>query len=586
MYTENFRRGDVRFQYMKIVDIGIERQWNMCVRVTALPAGGLLMVWVASPDIEASDQNAIWVARSLDDGETWSAPVIIQNSNPTTPQQDQCVINPVLYTHTDHTIFVFYLDNSVTEQSTMIRKLPAMADPLVPENWSAPERIKINSQFVDGGIFSPPIRLEWQRDTNDGSVVMPWHFRDNATDKLVGTCLISRDGCKTWNRGGEFRVPDDGAILGNADEPSIAESAEGRLIAFVRTSNGRLYRADSMDCGHTWSDPMETQFVSPNAPAQVLRLQSTNIVLVWNNANPKEDPVVAGDLRYLPRCSLSVVASRDHGKTWGPTNLIETNAADRASQLTNHGVYQTESGNILVSVFDGMTVLPGVHPRPDKTRDIGPIRQASFNEAFALTGLAQTQGAWKISNTVSGGVRWDGDGLLLISDGLFAKTTTISPEIQLLGDCTITFVVTDEERHPSSVTGFFIGGDPLSEQPHLAFCRTGIAGDSATFAHPADSKRPLIPRFPCLTISNSAFVKERERVFSVDNYFAQTSVTIEVRAKTSLTAGPTVRYRDSNGVHTGWLPLPLNLEVPERWGFFARNYGVQARLRVHSISVT
>jgi hypothetical protein len=41
-----------------------------------------------------------------------------------------------------------------------------------------------------------------------------------------------------------------------------------------------------------------------------------------------------------------------------------------------------------------------------------------------------------------------------------------------------------------------------------------------------------------------------------------------------------IRYEDSSGVKSDWQMLPKELKGPLTWGFFARNTGRQARLRL------
>lgn len=599
-YSEDFRRGDVPFSYKKVVDVSFDRKWNMCIRVTALtprqslPNGGLLMVWVASPDFEASRQNKIWMAVSTDAGENWSQPVVLQHS-----PQNSYIINPVCYTHDDGSTFVFFYDNSASPQATLFRKLPNDKDPMTASNWTVAQQIVITDGGKYGACFSPPIQLVHQEKVNptyQGAVVLPGYFQEdgknlrdgkNLKEPIVGTVLISQDGCSTWTTGGTIRVPKIGDVVGHADEPTIAENYNGKLICFLRTMHGALWRTDSEDAGHSWTDPVESQFKSPYAPAALLYLQSSNLILVWNNVDPAQDPVTSPPW-YQPRCCLSIVASRDQGDTWGHIQLIDTNAGDKEAGLTNHGIYQVSYTRILLSVFDGMGVWRHRNTNGIShldAGDIGPIRQATFSEAIAMpgAGLVDTAGKWTLSDTQTGGVRWDNGGLLLFSGARYKEVTTIVPSLRLNGNHVIKFMITEEAPHPSNIAGFFIGGDPWSTQPSLAFYRGGLAGEDPERAHPRDIEmgRPPITRFPCLVIRHSDWVppdRPREQIFSVDNYYKNTLVTVEI-------LDGNIHYRDSNGADSSWQGLPSGLSIPTRWGFFTRSHGVQGRLRIHSVSV-
>ncbi|MFH1006055.1 MAG: sialidase family protein [Candidatus Latescibacterota bacterium] len=100
-------------------------------------------------------------------------------------------------------------------------------------------------------------------------------------------CSISEDNGHTWRQGkGQMEVPGLGA-----DEPTVLELVDGRILMFARTDQGCIYQSWSEDGGETWTQSEPTPLVSPGiAPVSLKRIQTTgDILVVWNrgdNRNP------------------------------------------------------------------------------------------------------------------------------------------------------------------------------------------------------------------------------------------------------------------------------------------------------------
>jgi sialidase-1 len=150
----------------------------------------------------------------------------------------------------------------------------------------------------------------------DGRVLLPAHgilgggpYRGGKS-KLCSWVWYSDDGFKTWKKSTEMTAAGRGA-----HEPTIVELKDRRLLCILRTTTGRLYRAESSDRGATWSTPEPTEFPAPDAEPLITRIPSTgDLLLVWNNVSSTSN---------WPRTPLTVAISKDEGRTWGEFRDID-----------------------------------------------------------------------------------------------------------------------------------------------------------------------------------------------------------------------------------------------------------------------
>jgi hypothetical protein len=141
---------------------------------------------------------------------------------------------------------------------------------------------------------------------------------------------------KTWTSFGIPRVfySDDDGRTWHADktvvepppkrkyrlqEPGVLELGDGRIWMWMRTDGGSQFACFSRDGGLSWSEPEPTPLASPVSPASIERVPGTNAILaVWNDhsgrhAFPKG--------RRTPLC---VSISRDEGRTWSTSRILES----------------------------------------------------------------------------------------------------------------------------------------------------------------------------------------------------------------------------------------------------------------------
>jgi len=132
-------------------------------------------------------------------------------------------------------------------------------------------------------------------------------------------CYFSDDNGKTWQSPQRLQQAFDLAGKRVAtQEPRVVELKDGRVLLWVRTGAGELFRAHSSDRGVTWSPFVPTGIASPHSPASIERLPGGDeLLLVWNDHT--DLPLTERKLRT----PLSLALSNDEGLTWSPGRMIE-----------------------------------------------------------------------------------------------------------------------------------------------------------------------------------------------------------------------------------------------------------------------
>ncbi|MBM3471751.1 MAG: exo-alpha-sialidase [Armatimonadetes bacterium] len=101
------------------------------------------------------------------------------------------------------------------------------------------------------------------------------------------------------------------------DEPSVAETRDGKVIFFARSTVGRIVQSESTDGGQTWSAVRPTELANSYSPPRLRRIPSTgDLLCVWNQVSREEIR------RGYRRGRLSGAVSRD-GLTWEHFRTIE-----------------------------------------------------------------------------------------------------------------------------------------------------------------------------------------------------------------------------------------------------------------------
>jgi hypothetical protein len=225
---------------------------------------------------------------------------------------------------------------------------------------------------ICGGKVLPEVGFYGSADNliqlESGRVVAAFTFMDpsrsdpeSGRQHYTGVCLLSDNGGRAWRRSGEIVADTDRGVM----EPQIVETSPDRLFCLFRTKGGYLYQTVSEDGGSTWSTPAQSPLPSPESKPRMIKLQSGNVLIVWNNVS---------SVTQEPRYPLVASLSSDGGRTWGTPRVIRNETG--SNELSNHSVIQLDDGRILAGISH-------YHATRPMTSDLD---MALFDEQWVLHG--------------------------------------------------------------------------------------------------------------------------------------------------------------------------------------------------------
>ncbi len=262
--------------------------------------GRVLLAWTEFTGDGRSDWSGARLSAriSSDQGESWGERFILQNNIGA-----MNVMEPdLLRLKSGKVLFLFCRKNSPADCAPMARLSRDDA-----KTFSAPVAMAITpSPSYTAFNHDRAIQLR------GGRVLMPMFFTsDYRVDPHIRSRVYySDDEGVSW-RPGET-VLDLPQSKAGAQEPGVIELRDGRVMLWVRTDLGRIYRAYSRDKGLTFSalEPM-AGLESPLSPQSIKRHPKRgDLILVWNNS-PKT------------RTPLSTAVSRDEGIHWERVKVLD-----------------------------------------------------------------------------------------------------------------------------------------------------------------------------------------------------------------------------------------------------------------------
>jgi predicted neuraminidase len=171
--------------------------------------------------------------------------------------------------------------------------------------WSAPRELDPIEGFPAGPVKDKPIVLA------DGTWLAPTS-RETASEWDAAVTRSVDDG-RSWTLGGPVPI-DRGSFSGKGViQPTLWESAPGRVHMLLRSTCGCVCRSDSQDGGRTWSPVRPTGLPNNNSGIDVERLPDGTLALCCN-------PVGTD---WGKRTPLVLLFSRDNGETWGGGLVLE-----------------------------------------------------------------------------------------------------------------------------------------------------------------------------------------------------------------------------------------------------------------------
>jgi predicted neuraminidase len=206
--------------------------------------------------------------------------------------------NPVLFSHPDGTLWLFYVTVSVG-------------------GWAG-SSINYITSTDQGGTWTEAQRLITSPFANVSTLVKgtPVLYRDGSFGLPVYHEFLGKF-AELLHLDQEGRVLDKIRISSgkNSLQPSIAVLDESRAVALLRYAGSppnRILETRSADAGRSWQPVQKLQLPNPNSALMVRNIGGSRLLLVFNNT---EDG----------RKDLSMALSEDAGQTWRVLHVLENN---------------------------------------------------------------------------------------------------------------------------------------------------------------------------------------------------------------------------------------------------------------------
>ncbi len=279
--------------------------------IVKLPDNSLFCCWFGG-SYEGKSDVAIWGSR-LQSG-IWGEPQKLADGN-------EANWNPVLFFYKDK-LWLFYKEGQhISDWKTYI-----MYSDDYGTTWSdAKELVSGDCTGGRGPVRNKPVLL------SDGVSVAAGGSVERGLWSAFAD--VSSDGGMSWNKSNAIKIGEleycEGEKTANSDiavseqsfygrgviQPTVWESAEGKLHMLLRSSEGYIYRSDSDDYGKTWSEAYPTELVNNNSGIDLVKADYDNCLYLV--CNPVAD-------NWGCRSPLSLFRSSDNGMSWEKISDLET----------------------------------------------------------------------------------------------------------------------------------------------------------------------------------------------------------------------------------------------------------------------
>lgn len=268
---------------------------NAIPSIARLASGKLLCVWTFSG--KPVTRLRLAGAVSADGGRSWSKPRVLME------HEGANDADPVLLVDGSR-VFVYSATVNIPDKLDYSRVFMIRSGD-EGETWSAPEQIRYPRKYTgsmvnnglklgDGALLLP---FSWDRWAEKGLSA-----RTEGEMDLASGVLRSADGV-AWTGYGDLHIWEQKTTPGATNglcEPTVVELAGGELLMLMRSGTSRHYQSRSRDGGRTWDPPKPSPLTGHNTPAALWRLDQkpSEIIVIWNNSPDKRYPLsvaISGD---------------------------------------------------------------------------------------------------------------------------------------------------------------------------------------------------------------------------------------------------------------------------------------------------
>ena len=328
------------------------------------PGGRLWISWFGGGD---NEKAYLMLAKSDDNGLSWSEPQFIIKEPPTPNGFPRSVLVGNVWTQPDgkFRIFFSYSLGSYDGRAGVWTAVCDNPDSEQP-SWSEPKRIwhgfTINKPIVtQTGEWLLGISL-WRKKRIFGFHDMPCeydnyqgHLFQELDNERKAHVFASSDCGKSWQKRGGIRLEER-----DFDEQVIVERQDYSLLMYLRTCYGiienGLAETESYDAGITWRKPEKSSLPHTSSRIFASRLKSGRLLIVKHGG--LEEPVKV-------RSHLTAYISEDDGKSWSGGLLLDERVGisyPDGFQAPDGRIFITYdfkriNGEILLAVFSEEDVL-------------------------------------------------------------------------------------------------------------------------------------------------------------------------------------------------------------------------------------
>ena len=210
--------------------------------------------------------------------------------------------------------------------------------------WSSP--VALPYQGYGASISDSALKL------SNGRVLLPaWASFDQLGSDYSYSFYSDNEGVD-WSRSAYMTTPAGSSGRPTdpaAEEPTVIELSDSRLMMLMRTYLGTFYKSYSDDFGETWSTPEDSRIVAPGAMPRLSRMPNGDILLLYNTALSEDE--IDGP---WPRKYLAAAVSSDEGETFHSLQLLE-GGSDFPGKITMANVTFFE-GNAIITYSRSMNL--------------------------------------------------------------------------------------------------------------------------------------------------------------------------------------------------------------------------------------
>ncbi|SNS00290.1 Predicted neuraminidase (sialidase) [Anaerovirgula multivorans] len=289
--------------------------FEMCHASTLLRLedGSIYLAWFAGTKEGEADVD-IWISKK--EGDKWKNPFKISD------EKEVPHWNPVLLQRGNGDILLFYKVGKLLKE--WYTKVKISKDD--GESWGKSFEMVPKDRGGRGPVRNKVILL------SNGWLAAPGSTENGIWKAFVD---ISKDDGESWVKSADIMINNindqqvekvfsdipvtEQSFKGRGViQPSLWESKPGQIHMLLRSTEGCIYRSDSLDYGITWTEAYPTNLPNNNSGIDVVKMQDGTLVLAYN-------PV---GINWGPRTPMVLSVSKDNGLTWHEEIKFESDAGE------------------------------------------------------------------------------------------------------------------------------------------------------------------------------------------------------------------------------------------------------------------